>query len=313
MALPLSTLLLKQYSLLKPLIITTKRKNSQGCNRVMTPPDDTLADKVAHITGAASGIGLVIAREFLKHGIKGVAISDIDGAQGGATLLQLQKEFGANRVIFTQTDVSCMSEFDDALQVTVDKFEGFDILVNNAGMLDDKQWERTIQVNLVGVINGCILAMEKYIPKYKCGDEGIVMNIASIAGLQKIPTIPVYVSTKHALIGLGKCLSADFHYAETKSKIITICPGYYATPLTSDYFRGRTLYKRSEQVIYDTMSKPDFPMQKVDIFGKSIVTIIERSKNGSFWVIDKDNVSEVYLPVIKDLKKLQKIDVCEMN
>lgn len=73
--------------------------------------------------------------------------------------------------------------------------------------------------------------MEEYLPKYKSGDEGVIVNISSVLGLSGVSFLPVYIATKHAIIGLAKGLGTQQQYESTKVRVLTICPGATATPL----------------------------------------------------------------------------------
>lgn len=79
-----------------------------------------------------------------------------------------------------------------------------------------------------------MLGLEKYIPKYKTGAEGVIVNISSIVGLGPARPFPVYSATKHAVIGLGKSFGHHTHYEKTKVKVLTLCPGVTGTPLMTE-------------------------------------------------------------------------------
>lgn len=80
-------------------------------------------------------------------------------------------------------------------------------------------------------MNGTLLGLENYIQKYKSGDEGLIVNIASTAALLISPFLPVYTGTKMAVLGISRCFGDTEHYERTKVKVITICPGVTDTPL----------------------------------------------------------------------------------
>lgn len=73
--------------------------------------------------------------------------------------------------------------------------------------------------------------MQKYLPKYKSGEEGLIVNTASTCGFHVLQIAPVYCATKHGLIGLGKALGGDEFYKRYKVRVVTICPGLVDTPL----------------------------------------------------------------------------------
>ncbi|XP_022909248.2 15-hydroxyprostaglandin dehydrogenase [NAD(+)]-like [Onthophagus taurus] len=262
----------------------------------------SIENKVALITGGASGIGLEITKALLKHNAKGVVIADINDKSGEAITKQLNEEFGLGKIIFVKTNVADKDQFENAMKKTVDFFKQFDILVNNAGIFNDNLYEKEISINLIGVIHGCRLAMDTYLKKYKSSPEGLIINIASILGLEHSEMTPIYTATKHAIVGLSKSLATPMHYEATKIKIITICPGYTNTSMmitTDDLFFNTRCCS-----VGRTFSQ-NLVVQTVDNMGKVIAPIINESENGSIWIVDGDNVSSVYIPEIKELKKMK--------
>lgn len=86
----------------------------------------------------------------------------------------------------------------------------------------------------MGTVNGTLLGMEEYIPKYRGGNEGVIVNISSIAGLDPYLTLPVYTGTKFAVQSLSRAFGHKYHYERTKVKVITLCPGMTETSLISE-------------------------------------------------------------------------------
>ncbi|KAJ8910677.1 hypothetical protein NQ315_002926 [Exocentrus adspersus] len=186
--------------------------------------------KVALVTGGARGIGLAIVEKLLENGIKGVAIVDISDESWNTIKQDFQSQYG-NKVLFIKADITDKDEFEGAFEKTVHTFKNLDIVVNNAG-ISGQNWEKIIAVNLEAVIMGTFLAMDKYLPTYRSGKEGIIVNIASLAGLLGLADKPVYTATKHGVVGLGKSLGAD--KSKNHVRIITVCPGWIATSMTED-------------------------------------------------------------------------------
>lgn len=97
-----------------------------------------------------------------------------------------------------------------------------------------------------GTTHGILLGLENYIPKYKTGEEGLIVNISSIAALEPTPFIPIYGATKAAVLALTTSFGAPLHYERTKVSVIAVCPGVTDTPLIRNMV-DRTLgeeYKR---------------------------------------------------------------------
>ncbi|GFG40408.1 hypothetical protein Cfor_07242, partial [Coptotermes formosanus] len=161
------------------------------------------ADKVALVTGGANGIGLAICHELLQHEVKGVAICDIDGELGQRRLQELTEKYGPGRVIFIQVDVRNYQQFEEAFQRTIETFGTLDIVINNAGILNDVEWEKEVDINLNGVIRGMFLAFQ-YMGQNHNKKGGVVVNIASILGLDPNEVAPVYSGIKQAVVGLTR-------------------------------------------------------------------------------------------------------------
>nr|CAI5827587.1 unnamed protein product [Callosobruchus analis] len=187
--------------------------------------------KVAVITGGASGIGLEYAKELLRNQAKGVALADLNPELGTKALQEIEREFGPNKAIFIQTDVTDYNQFEDAFKKTAEKYKNIDILINNAGILNDSIWQKEIAVNVNGVVHGMLLGMDKYLPKYRQEEEAVIVNISSTAGIQGYGHVPIYCATKHAVHGMTRSWGVPEFYEETKVRVVGIHPGVTNTPL----------------------------------------------------------------------------------
>ncbi len=206
-------------------------------------------DKVAVITGAASGIGLGIAEKFLREGMK-IVLADIELDALSQAEKKL-KEISPN-VLTVLTDVSKIEDVKALAQKTIDHFGAVHIICNNAGVgyatnSSSTVWENSLSdwkwifgVNLWGVIHG----IHVFIPillKQNC--QCYVINTASIAGLLT-PTIGtgIYSITKHALIALSEALKLELARIDAKINVLALCPGFALTNLTkSDRNRPKEL------------------------------------------------------------------------
>lgn len=128
-------------------------------------------------------------------------------------------------------DVRNDDDFRNAFKKTIDAYNQLDIVFNNAAIIDEPNWQKTVDINLGGVLRGTFLAMEEYLPKYKSGEEGIIVNSSSIAGIEPYPPSTVYALTKAAIINLGRNISYEEFYEKYKVKILTFCPGPVDTEL----------------------------------------------------------------------------------
>ena len=170
-----------------------------------------LADKVAIITGAASGIGQACAIIFAREGAKVVA-ADINDAGGEGTIATIKSNGG--EAVFIHTDVSVASEAENLIKATKEKFGRIDILLNVAGILhnsipieeiDDSLWDKTFAVNVKGVFH----TMKYAVPIMKEARSGAIVNVASMGGLQPRPGGTAYTSSKGAVITLTKAVATE--------------------------------------------------------------------------------------------------------
>ena len=168
----------------------------------------TFRDRVAVVTGAASGIGLALAERFAAEGAK-VVMADIE-ASALATAAEGLRRKGA-RLLATRVDVSRPEDVERLARETYDAFGAAHVLCNNAGVavigavhehtLADWQW--VINVNLWGVIHG----VRAFLPRMLGGgDEGHIVNTASMAGLTTAPFMSVYDVTKHGVVALSESM-----------------------------------------------------------------------------------------------------------
>ncbi|XP_026214623.1 15-hydroxyprostaglandin dehydrogenase [NAD(+)] [Anabas testudineus] len=189
----------------------------------------SLTGKVALVTGGAQGIGRAVVQSLLQNSAK-VTVVDLNKTTGEECKTQLDAEFGEGNCIFIQCDVSNGDELRDAFQSTVDLFGRLDIVINNAGINNEKNWEKTVQVNLTSVIKGTYLALEHMSKEY--GKEGgTIINVSSMAAFMHSPHQPVYTATKHGVIGFTRAIADASSQGDYGVRINVLCPAFVDTPL----------------------------------------------------------------------------------
>ncbi|WP_238456489.1 SDR family NAD(P)-dependent oxidoreductase [Desulfotruncus arcticus] len=202
-------------------------------------------DKVAVITGAASGIGQGLAERCAREGMK-VVLGDIEET----ALFQAQKELQASgaKVLAVRTDVSKASDVEALAQKTLDTFGAAHLLFNNAGIAAGStiwestlaDWEWIIGVNLWGVIHG----LRTFVPIMLAQDtEGHIVNTASVAGLTTGHS--PYSVTKHAVVALSEQLYHSLAHLNAKVKASVLCPGFVKTRIM-DSERNRPVELQNE-------------------------------------------------------------------
>jgi NAD(P)-dependent dehydrogenase (short-subunit alcohol dehydrogenase family) len=180
----------------------------------------TFQDKVALITGGASGIGKALCERLASAGAK-VIIADINLAGAQALALSLGAEA-------RELDVSNQAQLETLIKACFERYGRLDYLFNNAGIgvtgdardLDQQLWREAVEINLMGVVYGCQAAYPLMVRQ----GSGHIINIASLAGLIGFPGMLPYATTKAAVVGLSRTLRVEA--SQLGVKVSVVCPGF---------------------------------------------------------------------------------------
>jgi NAD(P)-dependent dehydrogenase (short-subunit alcohol dehydrogenase family) len=193
-----------------------------------------LDNKVAVITGAASGIGRAIAIRFAAEG-SAVVVADLNIDGGEATVRECREHAG--RAVFQKTDVSAEADIKSIIARAVAEFGRLDITFNNAGFvgalgsleeINAENWDRTHAVLLRGVF----LGIKYSIPEMRKAGGGSIISTASIAGMRGGRGPTVYSAAKAGVINLTHCAAVEL--GKDRIRVNCICPGGIVTPITGD-------------------------------------------------------------------------------
>lgn len=195
-----------------------------------------LSGKVAHVTGAAAGIGAAIARVLGAEGAS-VLVGDVQVARGEAVAAQIREAGG--KAAFIHHDVADERQWESALAHAVAQFGGLDILVNNAGieqtgLLADAERadiDRLLAVNVTGVILGHKHAIRTMRPGGSAGRGGSIINLSSVAGLIGTPALGVYSASKGAVRLLTKAAAVECGRLGYGIRVNSIHPGLVDTDM----------------------------------------------------------------------------------
>jgi len=215
-----------------------------------------LTNKVALVTGAASGIGKEIARVFARAGAK-VVIADLNKVGADATAAELGAK---ERAIGIAMDVTSEAQVEAGIGKTIDAFGRLDVLVSNAGIqivapvdqFDFAKWKQMLAIHLDGAFLTTRAALRQM---YKQGKGGSIIYMGSVhskeASLLKAP----YVTAKHGLIGLAKVVAKEGAKHGVRANVV--CPGFVRTPLVDKQIpeQAKELGISEQEVIKNVMLK----------------------------------------------------------
>jgi NADP-dependent 3-hydroxy acid dehydrogenase YdfG len=192
-----------------------------------------LQDKVVIITGASSGIGEATAEKLAAHGAKVVLTAR---RKDRLTQLKQKIEDAGGHALVVVADVTDNEDWKQVVQQTQETFGDVDVLINNAGLmplsfaknLKTDEWEKMIDVNIKGVLNGVAAVL----PQMMDNRRGHIVNISSVAGRKVFPGGSVYCATKFAVRAFSEGLRNELS-PEYNIRITAIEPGAVATELTN--------------------------------------------------------------------------------
>jgi 3-hydroxybutyrate dehydrogenase len=216
-----------------------------------------MKDKVAIVTGAASGIGREIACEFARAGAK-LAIADLNLDAANATANEIARAGGT--AIGVRMDVTKEPEVDGAVEAVVKKLGGVDVMVSNAGIqhidpldqLSYANWRKVVEIHLDG---GFLCTRAALRQMYAQGRGGSIIYMGSVHSKEASPLKGPYVSAKHALIGLAKVVAKEGAKHGVRANVI--CPGFVRTPLVEKQIpeQAKELGITEQEVVKNVMLK----------------------------------------------------------
>ena len=221
---------------------------------------DNFNGKVAVITGAASGIGLAIAKRCAHEGMK-VVLADIHTERLSEVRRDL-KSAGASVTTMT-TDVAQASEVQLLADKTIDSFGAVHMVFNNAGVTSlgsvwessIEDWERILGVNLWSVIH----SLRAFVPVMLAqADECHIVNTASMSGLISPPGVGAYNVSKHGVVTLSETLHHELVQRGSKIRVSVLCPGIVNTRIMESHSHDTApLAETLRQLVRDGMPPED--------------------------------------------------------
>ena len=244
---------------------------------------DQLDGRVAVVTGAASGIGLGMARAFAAEGMK-VVLADVDVAGLDAAAASLDAE-----TLAVPTDVADAGAVARLADRTVEHFGGVHVVCNNAGVFTiGYQWETSLEdwswvlgVNLTGVIHG----IHSFVPRMLAsGEPGHVVNTASMGGLIASPLTGPYGASKHAVVGISKGLRAELKMTRQPVGVSVVCPGEVATGIL-EHLRARYGDDEVPPVVQTVLDRLEGRLDSMGMTIDDAGAMVARAvRDDQFWV-----------------------------
>jgi len=226
--------------------------------------NNTLAGKVAFITGAGGGIGRAAALAFAREGAS-VVVTDVSDTANQETARMVEEQGG--KALAIRCNVAKIEDVKAALDKTAEVFGRLDFAFNNAGIepkkpaptaeYDLEEWDRIFEIDLRGVF----LCMQHEIPLMLRSGGGAIVNTSSGAGVIGIKGSPAYTAAKHGVIGLTRAAALD--YAAQGIRVNAVCPGYIATPMM-DRFTGGTPEGRAKVISEEPIGRMGTPEEIAD-------------------------------------------------
>ena len=194
--------------------------------------------KTIFITGGNAGIGKAAAVKFAQEGCK-VSIFGRRESENSKVKQELES-LGAECMTYAG-DVSIREDLEKAISTTFENFGSLDYALNNAGIEQvptpfDQQTEEEFQRIMDVNVKGVWMCMQTQIPLMLKSGGGSIVNTSSIAGLIGFNQVPIYVASKHAVIGLTKTIALE--YATQGIRVNTVCPGAVVTDLYNRFTKN---------------------------------------------------------------------------
>lgn len=208
-------------------VAETKKVTRAKRERNMT---NGFKDKVAIVTGGASGIGQAVCEELGRRGTI-VVVADLNSERADQVAAGISTAGGQAEA--AELDVTQSDQIQKLIDQTVSKHGRLDYMFNNAGIniagetrdLLPEHWNRVLDINLMGVVHGTRIAYSLMVKQ----GFGHIVNTASLCGLMPVPLEVPYATAKHAVVGLSTSLRAEG--AALGVKVSVFCPGVIQTPL----------------------------------------------------------------------------------
>ncbi|XP_055913881.1 development-specific 25 kDa protein-like [Eupeodes corollae] len=237
--------------------------------------------------GGCGGIGSATCKLLVNKKVANLAVLDV--VENVALIKELTTLNPLTKVFFLRIDICDRDNIKKCLTEVISKIKTIDVLINGSGVCNEFRAEIPIGVNLLGLINSCQIGLD--LMKRPQGG-GLVVNIASIAGLVGFPLTPIYSATKAGVITYTRAMADKVNFSKNGVSFICICPGITATNLCVQ-FTTETHSPNSKETL---KLFNDAKQQTPEDCALNIVKAMELCKNGAAYLCDLGKMKEVEIP-----------------
>ena len=238
------------------------------------------------ITGAASGLGRELALRWARTGAR-VALADINGERLAAVAQEVVAAGGS--VLVQKCDVRLTDDLDALVDACVRDWGGLDVFVNNAGvagggsfeLLTDSDWQWLLDINLMGVVRGA----RAVVPVFRRQGSGVIVNIASMAGLLAPPGMSSYNVAKTGVVSLSETLYGEL--APFGIRVTCVCPSFFRTNLIESLRTPNEAMRKSFDRLLDSsdISAADIADQVFrDVAAGNFLCLPHRKGRHAWWL-----------------------------
>ncbi|BFF99702.1 alcohol dehydrogenase [Drosophila madeirensis] len=248
-----------------------------------------LAGKNVVYIGGFGGIGQKCVQELLQRQLKALAVFDM--TENAGALAEWRAGSPGTEIFYQKVDITRKEDIEAAYKATAERLGHFDVVVNGCGLMNDRLVELTIQINLLGVIQSTLAALE-YMDKSKGGRGGLIVNISSVAGLQPTALMAIYSAAKTGVTTFTRSMANPIYYAHSGVSFVTICPGFTETPLLDDISSKTTFtYNTPMLDMFQRVKR-----QKPEDCARNLVQAMEQAQNGAVLMLELGDTQEIQIP-----------------
>ncbi|XP_055846513.1 alcohol dehydrogenase 1-like [Episyrphus balteatus] len=246
--------------------------------------------------GGCGGIGSETCKILVQKKVANLAVLDV--VENAALIKQIASINPSSKVFFMKIDLLDRENIVKVFGEVISKMKTIDVLVNGSGICNEFRAEMPIGVNLLGLINSTQIAVD-LMTKTQTKRGGLIVNIASTAGLDPFPLAPVYGATKAGVVSFTRAMADEVNFSRHGISFINICPGITTTTFMNQFTTEKnTPNSKATQKEFDE-AKNQTPQD----CAKNIVEAIEICKNGASYLCDLGKMTEVKFPVFWDVQK----------